>query len=114
MRFLSLVILFVGEGAGIWAEMMGARAYIQPGATFTRALLPTIPLILVSAFLLVTAYTLGLRAFTNIWAVTAISVGSILIVEPLFNLLYIGQTPTFGSGLGFFFGAAGILSSIFL
>ncbi len=114
MRFIVLIILFVGEAAGICAEMMGAKAYAQSGTTFISAFLPTLPLILLSACMLVVAYTLGLRAFSNIWAVTAISVGSILIVEPLFNLFYIGQTPTLGSALGFAFGAAGILSSLFL
>ena len=114
MRFIVLGILFVGEAIGIWAEMMGARAYAQTGATFGSALLPTVIPILLSAFLLITSYTLGLRAFSNIWAVSAISVGSILIIEPLFNLLYIGQAPTFGAGLGFVLGVAGILSSLLL
>lgn len=114
MRIIVLLILSIGEAIGIWAEMMGARAYAQSGSTFTGSLLPTVLPILASAAMLITAYTLGLKAFNNIWAVSAISIGSILVVEPLFNLFYIGEMPTLGSGLGFAFGVAGILSSFLL
>jgi hypothetical protein len=46
--------------------------------------------------------------------VTAISLGSILIIEPVLNLLYMGQTPTMGAGIGFTLGVAGILSALFI
>lgn len=113
MNVLILLVLFVGEALVIWAEMIGASAYAS-GATFWKAFLYTTPALVVGSLFLVISYILGLKQFSNIWVITAVSLGSILIVEPLFNFFYIGQAPTLGSGVGFALGVLGILASLFL
>lgn len=57
---------------------------------------------------------LGLKYFHNIWIISAVSFGSIILVEPLFDYFYIGQTPTLGAGIGAIFGVLGILSALFI
>lgn len=112
MKFIALLSLFAGEAFVIWAEMLGAKLYAQALPLWKALGYTAIPLC-VGALLLVIAYMIGFRYFANIWIVSAISLGTILVVEPLFNLLYIGQTPTTGASIGLLLGILGILSSIF-
>ncbi len=113
MKFLGFVLLFAGEGSVIYAEELGAKSYGASG-NFSHTLLQTLPLLFIGALLLVVAYMLGLRYFHNIWIITAISFGSILLVEPAFDFFYIGQTPTLGAGVGAVLGLSGMLSALFL
>ena len=106
-------MLFFGEFCVIFSEMIGARSYSN-GSTFIQAFLYALPFLVVGATLLLVSYMLGLKHFANIWVVSAISLGSILTVEPLFDYFYIGHVPTFGAGVGFAFGVLGILASLFL
>lgn len=113
MKILALVLLFLGETLVIYAEELGAKVFRATGHlgyTFIHTLAPLV----VGSVFLVFAYMLGLKYFHNIWIVSAVSFGSILLVEPLFDFFYIGQAPTLGSGLGMIFGALGILSTLFL
>jgi hypothetical protein len=113
MKILAFALLLVGETLVIYAEEMGAKVYTA-SAEFSHAFLVTLPALLIGALLLVSGYMLVLKYFQNIWIVTAISFGLILVLEPLFNFFYIGQAPTLGSGLGVVFGTLGILSALFL
>ncbi|MDE2079525.1 MAG: hypothetical protein KGI73_04005, partial [Patescibacteria group bacterium] len=63
---------------------------------------------------LVFGYMLGMKYLHNIWSVTAISFGTILISEPLFDYFYIGQVPNTGAAIGIVLGGIGILSVLFL
>lgn len=110
---LALFSIVLGEVLIIYSEMMGARLYLG-GATLSSALVAAVPVGLVGAFLLTFGYTLGLKAFQNIWIVSAFSIGSILMVEPFFNYFYIGELPTLGAGVGFLFGVLGILATFLL
>jgi mannose/fructose/N-acetylgalactosamine-specific phosphotransferase system component IID len=116
MKILALVLLFLGEAITIYAEEIGAKLYGTDGSTVTFAhslLEALIPLVL-GALCLIMAYTLGLRYVHNIWIISAVSFASILLVEPLFDFFYIGQTPTLGAGLGMIFAVLGICSTLLL
>ncbi len=116
MAYLALFLLFCGEALSIYAEEIGAKLYASTShpVTFVQALAhAAVPLILGAACLLV-AYTLGLRYLHNIWIVSAVSFASILLVEPAFDYLYIGQTPTLGAGLGMVLAVFGILSTLLI
>ena len=113
MKYLALVLLFVGESASIYAEELGARLYSHStsfGTTFLHTLIP----VAIGACCLVIAYMLGLKYVHNIWIISAVSFGSILLVEPLFDFFYIGQTPELGAGIGMLCGVLGILAALFL
>jgi hypothetical protein len=113
MGYLALALLFFGESVMILAEERGAKLYNLSGAFGTSFAGTLIPLV-VGAVALIIAYMLGLRSFHNIWIVTAVSFGSILIVEPLFDLFYIGNVPTLGSGIGFALAVLGIGAALFI
>jgi hypothetical protein len=51
----------------------------------------------------------GYRSFRNIWIVSALSITSILIMEPLIGYLVFQQLPTRGALFGLLLGAAGFL-----
>ncbi|HEV3244962.1 MAG TPA: hypothetical protein VG102_01225 [Candidatus Paceibacterota bacterium] len=115
MKYLVLLLLFLGETLSIYAEEIGAKLYgEQPPSTFAHALLESSVPLIIGALCLIVAYTLGLRYLHNIWVVSAISFASILLMEPLFNFFYIGQTPTLGAALGMVFAVLGIVSTLFL
>ena len=114
MQYFVAFCIFVGELLVIYSEQIGAKLYgvgtYSFGAAFVYTLIPAI----IGALLLVIGYMLGVRLHQNIWAITALSLSSILIVEPLFNYFYIGHIPAFGSFVGFIFGVLGILAVTFL
>jgi len=116
MKILALVLLFLGEAITIYAEEIGAKLYASTSSptTFTHSLLEALIPLILGALCLILAYTLGLRYLHNIWIISAVSFASILLVEPAFDFFYIGQTPTFGAGLGMVFAVCGILSTLFL
>lgn len=116
MKYLVLILLFVGEATSIYAEEIGAKLYASTThpMTFAQSLLHTaIPLVL-GALCIITAYTLGLRYLHNIWIISAVSFASILLVEPAFDYWYIGQTPTLGAAFGMVFAVLGICSTLFI
>lgn len=114
MYYLVLAFIFFGEFLVIYSEQLGAKLYGLGTTSFLSAFTLTVLPALVGVFFLVIGYMLGLKYHQNIWTVTAISFGSILIVEPFFNYFYIGQLPEFGSAVGFGFGVLGILAVTFL
>ncbi|MEK7063210.1 MAG: hypothetical protein AAB955_00795 [Patescibacteria group bacterium] len=114
MGYIVALCIFFGEVLVIYSEQIGARLYGVQAATFGTAFLYAIAPAIMGAALLVVGYMLGVKYHQNVWAVTALSLSSILIVEPLFNYFYIGHIPELGSALGFVFGALGILAVTFL
>lgn len=61
--------------------------------------------------LLLVAYTVGYQAAKNIWVVTAASVGSILVVEPVLAWIFFHQLPERGALAGLVLGAAGLIAT---
>ena len=114
MKLTVLIPIFLGEFSVIYAEQLGAKLYGLLSYSFTHAFYLTLIPLFIGSICLVAGYMLGLKHFQNIWAITAISFGSILIVEPLFNYFYIGQLPTLGSGIGVGLAILGILAVLFI
>ncbi|MDE2079107.1 MAG: hypothetical protein KGI73_01835 [Patescibacteria group bacterium] len=114
MFFIVFPLLCAGEVLVIYAEMSGARLYAQESTGFAPAFMATLVPLLLGAVCLVLGYMLGMKYLQNIWSVTAISFGTILISEPLFDYFYIGQVPGTGATVGIVLGGIGILSVIFL
>lgn len=114
MQIFAFLTIFIGEAVVIYAEQLGAKLYSAPSAQFGASFLYTLIPLTVGAVLLVVGYMLAFKHFQNIWIVTVISLGSILLVEPLFNYFYIGQTPTLGAGIGFVLAVLAILTALFI
>ncbi|WP_245285123.1 hypothetical protein [Bradyrhizobium sp. WSM3983] len=71
-------------------------------------------LVSVGGILLVCGYALGYMYLKSIWIIAAISVGAILVMEPILALLLFRDVPTAGSLIGLVFGALGTLAAIIL
>ncbi len=113
-KFLAATIIIIGELAGIYAEIFGARYYHTHAESFARVFFRIWPMILISGIFLLAGYMLGLKNFKNIWIVSVISITSILIIEPFMAYFVGGQTPTKGAFIGLIFGILGFVAALFL
>lgn len=113
-KLLPIIIIFLGEVFAILAEITSAKYFALDGNNFLKGFLRAFPVILVGAILLVCGYMLGLKAFKNIWIVSAVSITSILISEPVINYTITHQLPTRGSIIGLVLGIFGFLAALFL
>ena len=114
LKFLVLLLIFFGEFLLIFAEIRGANTYSIPGQSFGRVFLQMFVVFIIGGIFLLSGYILGYRAFQNIWLLTAISVASVLIIEPTMSFVIFQQIPTRGAWMGLGFGTAGLLSALFL
>lgn len=62
--------------------------------------------------MLVSSYVIGYGQLKNIWIITAISIGSIIVVEPVLTYLLFHQIPTPGAMTGLALGVLGIVASL--
>lgn len=102
---LPLLLLIIGEAIFVYCEMMIAK----------QSNIMTMYLIsLVAGSIVIAGYYYGYQYSQNIWVVTAASIGTILITEPIISWLIFHEIPTKGAYLGLIFGALGLLSTMFL
>ncbi len=113
-KLLPIIILFICEVLAILAEITAAKYFALDGNSFWKGFFRSLPIILLGAILLVGGYMLGLKAFKNIWIVSAISITSILIAEPIINYTITNQLPTKGALIGLIFGVLGFIAALFL
>ena len=113
LQLTAIALVFFGEAFSILAELVASKRVAASGQFF-EVFWPMFLLVVFAGGLLVAGYMLGYLHFKNIWIIAAISVGSILIVEPLMAYALFRQLPTVGAGIGLVLGALGILSALFL
>ena len=111
MKFLALAAILIGEAIMIAQQMIIAKAGKDHAA-------PTVWLLvlwsIIGVLLVLGGYYFGYLSFKNIWLVSVISVGSVLIAEVILAITLFGETPTLGAWVGLGFGLAGILASFLL
>ena len=113
MKIVALLLLFFGEAFSIYVELLGARM-VSDGSTAIKVFLKVFLFMILTGGFLLAGYIIGFKSFKNIWIVSTISITSILIIEPILNVLMFGQYPTRGASIGFSLGALGLLSAIFV
>lgn len=113
-KFYAILILFLGEALSILAEVIAAKHFALDNNTFFKGFLRALPVIIFAGALLIAGYMLGLKAFKNIWVVSALSVTSIVIAEPIINYTITGQAPTRGGLIGLIFGCLGFVAALSL
>jgi hypothetical protein len=113
LLYATLFLIAVGEFLLIYSEQLGAKLYGLMNYSFLSAFSVTLVPALIGAVCLVAGYMFGLKHFQNIWSVTAISFGTILFVEPLFNYFFIGHIPDTSEAIGVILGALGIVAVVF-
>jgi hypothetical protein len=109
-KILVVALIVIGEGLAIYSEMLGAKnASTQP---WLQIFFKMFLIICASGALLISGYILGFGAFKNIWVVSAISITSILIIEPIVAYALFKQLPTTGGFIGFILGAIGLIITL--
>lgn len=111
--FMVLLVIFFGESLAIYAEIFSSKEaslnYQFSWLLFSKGL----GIMIIGCVLLLAGYIMGYRVFKNIWIVSAISIASILITEPILNYLIFQQLPTKGALAGLVLGVIGLALSIF-
>jgi len=112
LKILIILLIFIGEAACIYAEIMAAKRFAS-GRPFLQAFLKLFLIYIISGAFLISGYIFGFKAFRNIWVVSVVSITSILIVEPTLDLIIFQQWPTRGALIGLILGVIGFFSAIF-
>lgn len=106
-----ILILFMGEALSVYSEMIAARSHSTTDQHFFPIFLKGFLVIAGAGALLIAGYMLGFKSFKNIWVVSAMSITSILLMEPLIGYLIFHQLPTRGALIGLVFGALGFIAT---
>jgi len=114
IKFGIVAVIFIAEAASILSEILAAKYYADPGASFWKIFIRLSLYTLFFASFIIAGYMFGLRYFKNIWIVSVISITSILIAEPIIAFTVFRQTPTKGALLGLIFGFLGFASTLLL
>ncbi|RXH37998.1 hypothetical protein XH99_01635 [Bradyrhizobium nanningense] len=113
LKIVAVAAIFLGEALSILAELIASRQFGRTGGDL-KMLWPMFLLACLGGILLVCGYALGYMHLRNIWIIVAISVGAILVVEPILTVLIFRDVPTAGSLFGLVLGVFGALAAIFL
>ncbi|QOZ66502.1 MULTISPECIES: hypothetical protein [Bradyrhizobium] len=113
LKIVAVAAIFLGEALSIFAELIASRKFGKAGGDLAM-LWPMFLLVCLGGILLVLGYALGYMHLKNIWIIVAISVGAILVVEPILTVLLFRDVPTAGSLIGLVLGAFGVLAAMFL
>ena len=112
-KIFVVILIVIGEGLAIYAEMTGAQHYNIASQPFVPVFLKMFLLFAFAGGFLVGGYILGFNAFKNIWIVSVASITSILIIEPTLAYIIFQQLPTKGAAIGLLLGLAGFIAAIF-
>ena len=104
------MLLFFGESLAIYAEVIAAKNISSFGST----LLKMSSVMILAGISLVAGYMLGVKYFQNIWIISAVSIASIIIMEPFITFLIFQEIPSRGALIGLILGIAGLLSALFI
>ena len=98
-KLIPIALLLLGETLAIYAELIAAKGRL------VVALVWGFP----ATTALILGYYLGYKTTNNIWAITAMSIGSICVAEPVLILMMFHQAPTRNALLALFLGVFGII-----
>ncbi len=109
-KLIPLLSIFLGESLAIYSEVAGAKNITDFKMTYIKMSL----VMFIAALLLIYGYMAGIRNSINIWVISAISIVSIIIMEPIVTYIIFQELPSRGALVGLLFGIAGLLSTLFL
>lgn len=109
-KAVPIILIFLGESIAIWSEIAATK---NPGA-FSVTFWKMSGVMTLAGLLLIAGYMLGLKYLENIWIVSAVSIASIIIMEPIITYAFFREWPESGALIGFAFGILGLLSALFI
>ncbi len=109
-KIISILCIFIGESLAIYAEVIAAKGI----NTFLSSFWKMTALMFVAGAFLIAGYMFGMKYLQNIWIVGAISIASIVVVEPLITYLIFEELPARGPLIGLILGVLAIASALFI
>lgn len=109
-KIIPIIFIFLGESLAIYSEVIAAKNI----HTFVPTLWKMSLIMALAGLLLVAGYMFGLKYLQNIWIIGAVSIASIIIMEPLITYILFHELPAKGAFIGFIFGILGLLSALFI
>jgi len=108
------MLIFCGETIFIFAEIKIAHVLGANNSNFRLVFIIMLAITFISSVLLLNGYYFGYKAFKNIWTIGAISICSILLVEPILSYVIFRELPSKGTTIGFILGSLGLLTTLFV
>jgi hypothetical protein len=113
-KLLPIILIFLGEAITISVEVLAAKHFSGSQGSFASVFWKALPIFVFGCSLVVGGYMFGLARLKNIWVVSAVSITSILFIEPIVDYTLTGQIPTRGALIGLVFGVLGFAASLSL
>lgn len=113
-RILAILFIFIGEVFSIGAQLVASKRVMHGSEGVTSFLVWMYIVGALGGVLIVAGYVYAYLYFKNIWIVTAISIGSIVVFEPILAFFLFKQVPTMGAAIGIVLGVLGIVSALIL
>lgn len=111
LKILTILLLYFGEALSVYSEMIAAKSHSAATHPFMTIFSKAFIMITCAGAFLIAGYMLGYKSYKNIWVVSAMSITSILIMEPLLCYTILKQLPTRGALIGLILGAAGFIAT---
>ena len=108
LKLFVIFMIALGETLAIYPELLISKSQGR-----TSDWLWTIFIITIAGFPLLLGYFFGYRAFHSMWAMMAVSIASILIVEPFTIWLMFHEIPSKMTLVALTFGAIGLIITLF-
>ena len=108
---VAILLIFSGEALSIAAEFVASKRIEAASGVHYSILLEPVFLITVGGIFLIVGYALGYSTLRNIWIISVVSIGSILILEPTLALLMFKELPTYGAAVGLALGVIGLIAT---
>lgn len=109
-KLIPIILVFAGETLAIYSEVLAAKS----NGIFLNTFLKMSGLAILAGLCLIAGYMFGIKYLQNIWIVSAISIASIAIIEPLITYLVFQELPSKGPLIGFVLAVLAILSALFI
>jgi hypothetical protein len=111
-KLIPVFLLVVWETLAIYAEMYIAEHFSVINKSMTGFVIAAI-LMTIAWILLLLWYLYGYRAFNNIWVISAISITTIVIIEPILALILFKETPSVGTIVWFIFWSIWLFATLY-
>lgn len=113
MKFLTILLLYLGESLIIGAEVLTAK-YTLANQISTSFIVLAMAVGALGSVLTILAYFIGIKIFNSIWTITVICITSILILEPFIIYFLTREIPGRGAFIGLLFGILGFIATLTL
>jgi ABC-type cobalamin transport system permease subunit len=109
-KIIPIVLIFLGESLAIYSEVIAAKYFQNFSSTFWKMS----GVMAVAGVFLIAGYMLGVKYLQNIWIVGAVSITSIIIVEPIITYAVFHEIPSRGALIGLILGFIGMISALII